>query len=143
MTNKLRNKASLLLRNKASLLLRNKASLLLRNKASLLLRNNHQVDLPIQLQILNISVNMARIGELMLKFGEGKSELIQKFLDQTESYLNDINEENVANPFKETLIRFNKEFRRFREDQILKDNKALWAERAITWADILQIRAKL
>lgn len=103
----------------------------------------HQTDLPIKTQILNISVNMARMGELVLKFGDSKSELRERFLAQTESYLNDLNLELVSKPFQPTLNRFNQEFKKLKSEQISEKNKLLWGERAITWADILQIKSKL
>jgi len=102
----------------------------------------HQTDLPIKMQILNISVNMARMGELVLKHGESKADLINKFLLQTESYLNDLNSVNISNRFIPTLNKFNQEFKKLKNEQISKNPEA-WAERAITWADILQIRSRL
>lgn len=104
--------------------------------------SRHQTDLPLKMQILNISVNMARLGELVLRFGDSKHELRQKFLDQTESYLSDLNSENVSVPFSLTLNRFKKEFKKLRDQKVDTENKLLWAERAITWADILQLRSK-
>jgi len=102
--------------------------------------SRHQSDLPVKIQILNISVNMARMGELVLKFGDGKSELVQKFMDQTESYLKDLDSQNISAEFKHTLDRFKLEFEKLKQGT---SNKNLWAERAITWGDILQIRARL
>lgn len=103
----------------------------------------HQTDLPVKIQILNISVNMARMGELVLRYGDQKSELLGRFLDQTESYLKDLDSEVIAKSFKGTLNKFSLEFKKLKKDQISSANKMLWAERAITWADILQIRSKL
>lgn len=103
----------------------------------------HQRDLPIQLQILNISVNMARMGELVLKSGNARASLIDKFLDQTESYLNDLDPGNISKTFHPTLNKFNMEFKKLKSERISEKNQLLWAEKAITWADILQIRSKL
>lgn len=102
----------------------------------------HQTDLPIKIQILNISVNMARMGELVLKSGGAKSELLQKLLSQTESYLHDLRSENIPNRLSQTLKKFNQEFKRLKSQEI-SINPELWAERAITWGDILQIRVTL
>lgn len=104
--------------------------------------NLHQTDLPLRMQILNISVNMARMGELVLKFGEAKADLVKRFLVQTESYLSDLRAEEVGDRFKPTLDRFCSEFERLKEKDI-GVNRELWAERAITWGDILQIRSQL
>ncbi len=105
--------------------------------------SRHQTDLPLKMQILNISVNMARMGELVLKFGNGKSELIKKFLDQTQSYLDDLNPQAMSEHFRPTLTKFNSEFNKLKDERVSDANKDLWAEKAITWADILQIRSKL
>lgn len=104
--------------------------------------NYYQSDLPIKMQILNISVNMARMGELVLKFGSSKLDLVNKFLDQTESYLEGLNSVKVSVAFKPTLTKFNEEFKKIRK-QPIEENEKLWGERAITWGDILQIRTKL
>lgn len=105
--------------------------------------SQHQTDLPSRMQILNISVNMARMGELVLKFGEGKSDLIERFLGQTESYLGDLEPEDVTASFRPTLNIFKREFEKLRGGPASSGNQLLWAERAITWGDILQIRSKL
>lgn len=86
---------------------------------------------------------MARMGELVLKFGQAKAELRERFLGQTESYLGDLESENIPASFKPTLDMFRKEFGKLRKKAISSKNQLLWAERAITWADILQIRSKL
>lgn len=103
----------------------------------------HQSDLPVRMQILNISVNMARAGELVLKSGIANARLIKKLIDQTESYLSDLASENISKPFKPTLIRFGEEFVKLKTEDITEKNRLMWAERAITWADILQMRSKL
>lgn len=106
-------------------------------------RGNHQLDLPVRIQVLNISVNMARIGELVLKSGSLRGELITRFLDQTNTYLNDLVNLNISNSFKPTLNKFQAEFKKLKNEKISEENRLLWAEKAITWADILQIRSKL
>lgn len=106
-------------------------------------RGNHQLDLPIQLQILNISVNMARMGEFVLKHGTGKEQLIKAFLEQTDSYLRDLESINISKTFKPTLSKFSEEFQKLKKEKISEKNKVVWAEKVITWADILQIRSRL
>lgn len=106
-------------------------------------RGNHQLDLPVRTQVLNISVNMARMGELVLKFGNTRTQLMTRFLDQTNTYLNDLVNLNISNSFKPTLNKFQAEFKKLKNEKISEGNKLVWAEKAITWADILQIRSKL
>lgn len=103
--------------------------------------NLSQKDLPIKLQILNISVNMARIANLV---ESNKSAiLMHKFMDQTDKYLADLSEKDVSRTFIPTLRRFKQEFKRLKNQKVDEKNKDLWCERALTWADILQIRANL
>lgn len=103
----------------------------------------HQTDLPTQIQILNISVNLARTANLVATSYEEKVDLIKKFIDQTESYLEDLSLNDVSERFRPTLNRFKEEFNRLKKQDINEKNKLQWSERVLTWADILQMRAKL
>ncbi len=103
----------------------------------------HQADLPIQTQILNISVNMARVSNLVLNQSGDKRVLIQKLINQTESYLNDLESDQVSEQFRPTLFRFQEEFKKLKNQALDENDILLWSEKALTWADILQIRAKL
>lgn len=105
--------------------------------------DDHQTNLPLELQILNISVNMGRIGKWATNDYVNKKELITMFMDQTDSFLDDLKEDMVSKDFQDTLIRFKEEFKKLKNEPINNQNKLLWTERALTWADILQIRAKL
>lgn len=104
---------------------------------------SHQTDLPVGKQILNISVNMARLSEWIADSYASRKSLISIFIKQTESYLNDLTDQNISEEFKPTLIRFQVEFEKLRNDMKNERNKLYWAERALTWANILQHRAKL
>lgn len=103
----------------------------------------HQTDLPLDLQVLNISVNLSRISQWVFESYQSKKQLINKFLDQTESYLNDLVNQNTSEEFKPTLDRFIVEFEKLKKQTINEENKLFWAERVLTWANILQHRAKL
>lgn len=104
---------------------------------------SHQTDLPLDKQVLNISVNMARLSEWIADSYVRHKPLIDIFIQQTESYLNDLLDQNVSESFKPTLIRFQIEFEKFRNDVKNEKEKLYWAEKALTWASILQHRAKL
>lgn len=103
----------------------------------------HQKDLPLDLQILNISVNLARISGWVFDDYGNKRILIEKFMDQTGSFIKDLSNQNISEKFKPTLSRFIKEFNNLKSQVITEKNKLYWAERALTWANILQHRAKL
>ena len=102
-----------------------------------------QTDLPIDLQILNISVNLARLSQWVFDSYDKKKELIQRFMEQTENYTRDLHNQNISNYFKPTLERFESEFKDLIELKINEENKRYWAEKTLTWANILQHRAKL
>lgn len=105
--------------------------------------SKHQTDLPLDKQIINISVNMARIAYWTVDSLETKRQLVSRFLDQTSKFLADLDNQNISDRFIPTLKRFKKEFARLESEEVNQENKMGWAERALTWANILQARAKL
>lgn len=105
--------------------------------------SKHQTDLPLDKQILNISVNMARIAYWTADSLESKRQLIIRFIDQTSSYTSDLEKQNIPERFKPTLKKFKKEFAKLKYEEITEQNKLQWAEKALTWANILQHRSKL
>lgn len=114
----------------------------------------HQTDLSLEMQVLNISVNMARIGNWIeglnkLKTDKGveiyqsRFKLIEKMVIQTESYLKDLNNQNLSDRFQKTIDKFTRDFNKFK---IQSENIQIYSyltEKALTWANILQHRAKL
>ena len=103
---------------------------------------NSQIDLPINLQILNISVNLSRLSQWVYEGYEKRPELIDKFMNQTENYLADLDKQKISKDFRPTLERVKSEFSSLKET-IHGQNRRYWAENALTWANILQHRAKL
>lgn len=86
---------------------------------------------------LNIAVNLGRVSRWAI---EGKTFRIQRFLEDTEIYLKELDQAQKSPKFINTYNSFKKKF------NSLKDNKkydAVWAEDALTWANILTHRAKL
>jgi hypothetical protein len=100
-------------------------------------------DFPLYVQIMNISMNMARIGGWVADSYESKKELIPKFIQETEGYLTQLKTQNIAEEFKPTLEMFTQEFTRLNNEPINEKNKLHWAEKSLTWANILQARARL
>lgn len=87
--------------------------------------------------VLNIAVNLGRLSRWST---EAKKDRIGQFLSETEYYLNELASVDVSDKFKPTLNRFKQEFK------TLKGKPATtydWAEKTLTWANILQHRAKL
>lgn len=96
-----------------------------------------------QRTILDISVNLARISEWVAESYEPHTKLINFFMKQNQKFLNELYILEVSSKFQPTLNRFKKEFQRLKRLKITEDNKLSWAEKALTWANILQHRAKL
>ena len=101
-----------------------------------------QIDLPLKLQILNISVNLSRLSQWVWEGYDKRVELINKFMKQTENFLNDLEKQDISNDFKPTLDRVRIEFSALKKT-LQDQDKLFWAEKALTWANILQHRAKL
>ena len=91
-------------------------------------------------KILDISVNLARVSDWILSESNQKQARVDQFLEETDQFIAEV--ANVSDSFKPTFERFKKEF-----NQLLKDrnnpNRYDWAEKALTWANILSHRAKL
>ena len=112
----------------------------------------HQQDLPLQTQILNISVNLGRVGNWVYqlqaligtpKIYQARLELIKKVNEQTKSYVNDLYSQKLSGSFKTTLEKCKKDFDTLNSQDLTNTNQLFWAEKALSWANILQHRAKL
>ncbi len=95
-----------------------------------------------EIRVMDISLNLARVGDWTADSYETKKTLISIFLKQTEEYLKELKKQKISKQVLPVIVLFEKEFKRLLKD---KDqmNKEEWAERALTWANILQHRAKL
>lgn len=114
----------------------------------------HQKDLPLEIQILNISVNMGRMANWAMdifnlldqkgeKVYQSRINLISKLKEQTYSYMIDLESQDVSLVFRSTLDKFQAKFEILRKKNFTRKNYQYWAEEAFTWANILQHRAKL
>lgn len=112
----------------------------------------HQTDLPIKTQILNISVNLARIGNWIDSLPAIKRDygaqgytarvaLIEKIVVQTESYLSDLKPQMVLTNLQLSIKRLKEDFGLYRKP-IAEESRMLLAEKALTWANILQHRVE-
>lgn len=87
--------------------------------------------------ILNIAVNLGRISRWAI---DGKQSRINQFLEETETYLNLLEDAPKSVRFQKTFDSFKKYF------QLLKNSNERdeeWAEAILTWGNILTHRAKL
>lgn len=87
--------------------------------------------------VLNIAVNMDRLSRWSQ---DGNLKRLDQFLKQTEGYLENLKKQDVSETFKPTLLRFSQELDFLKKAD---KNSLEWAEKALTWANILTHRAKL
>ncbi len=99
--------------------------------------------LPVKVQVLNISLNLSRIGEWIAVDFEGKRPLIDQFYSQTIQYLGEVPFKDLSISLRKTLGRFKAEIKQFRLDKIKSEDRLLVSERLLAWANILQHRASL
>lgn len=98
----------------------------------------------IKAKILDIAMNLNRVGNWAADDFEGKRKRINLFLDQTSIYLNSIKEKEL--PSKVRLI-----FSKFLDEYSLLEKEAkrgpkdrlFWAEKMMTWGNILTHRSQL
>ena len=86
---------------------------------------------------LNIAVNLGRLSKWAI---EGKTNRIDQFLKETEVYLNQLENAEKSEQFNKTFSVFKQKFQDLKKNPILNE---VWAEEALTWANILTHRAKL
>ena len=86
---------------------------------------------------LNIAVNLGRIGRWAC---EGKQKRLDRFLDETEAYIIQLDQHPKSLRFQKTFDIFVETFRGLRCNMSL-DPK--WSEMMFTWANILIHRASL
>lgn len=87
--------------------------------------------------VLNIAVNLERLSRWSV---DGNSKRIEQFLLQTDEYLKSLKKLDVSEKFEKTLVNFEKDFEKLKKDP---SDSLEWAEKALTWANILTHRAKL
>lgn len=97
-----------------------------------------------QAKILDIAMNLNRIGNWAADGYMEKQKRIQLFLDQTSEYINSLNRSEFSATFKKTFEFFLKEFSKLEKSgKNGPKDELLWAEKMMTWGNILTHRAKL
>ena len=85
---------------------------------------------------LNIAVNLDRLSRFA---SEGRVGRVRQFLSDTDNYVQQLAKAPKREKFDKTFKNFSLEFTRLKKDRLDED----WAERALTWSNILTHRAKL
>ena len=99
-------------------------------------------ELPLNIAVMDISQNLARIGNWTADSFDEKKSLIERFLVQTQVYVTNLSKRKMPKNLELVFLRFEKEFRGFSIEKFAQ-NKDEWAEKALTWANILQHRASI
>lgn len=95
-------------------------------------------------KILDIAMNLTRIGNWAADDYKSKKKRIIIFLDQTSEYLISLEKSDLSDRFKKTLDRFLAEYPVLeKEGKELSSDVLAWAERMMTWGNILTHRSKL
>ncbi len=95
-------------------------------------------------KILDIAMNLTRIGNWAADDFTLKQKRIKTFLEQTSEYLKSLDQSTFVEPFKSTFSKFLKDYHELESlaKKRPKDELA-WAEKMMTWGNILTHRAKL
>lgn len=86
--------------------------------------------------VLNIAVNLSRLSRWV---SDGKFNRTYQFLEETEDFISKLEDTGYAKRFEKTFKVFKASFEKLKKSKKL-DN--VWAEDALTWANILMHRAK-
>lgn len=89
-------------------------------------------------------MNLNRIGNWAADNYEQKQKRIENFLDQTSDYIESISRDELPAVFKKTFNAFVHEFSVLNRQTKKSDlDKAFWAEKMMTWGNILTHRSQL
>lgn len=94
--------------------------------------------------VLDIAMNLNRIGNWAVDNFAVKEKRIYFFLDQTTQYINTLKLSAFSDKFQKTFDKFLDEYKLLTQEIKLssKDNQ-IWGEKMMTWGNILTHRSKL
>ena len=94
--------------------------------------------------ILDIAMNLTRMGNWSADGYDKKKERIKTFLANTNQYIKDINGAPLPPSFKKTFDLFLREYGQLEKTGLEGPNNSLeWAEEMMTWGNILTHRSRL
>ena len=95
-------------------------------------------------KILDIAMNLNRIGNWAADDYQTKKERINLFLNETTELVKSLDAKILQSPFRKTFQDFVKDY--FQLEKIGKqgpEDQLFWAEQMMTWGNILTHRSKL
>ncbi len=94
--------------------------------------------------ILDIAMNLNRVGNWAADDFEKKRKRIEMFLDQTSRYVDSLDSSLFKEPFKKTFNKFLQVYPKLEKDGKEGPKDILiWAEQMMTWGNILTHRSRL
>lgn len=95
-------------------------------------------------KILDIAMNLNRVGNLAADDYEKKKKRINIFLEETKEYIDSIDKSSLSSSFRKTFDLFLKEYFLLEKENIkTHEEKLRWAEEMMTWGNILTHRVKI
>jgi len=95
-------------------------------------------------KILDIAMNLTRIGNWAADGYEERKKRIKIFLSSTRSYIKNLDRSKFSKKFGRTYKTFIKEYEKLEKEGQEGPNDTLhWAENMMTWGNILTHRSKL
>ncbi len=95
-------------------------------------------------KILDIAMNLNRIGNWAADDYGAKKQRIKTFLENTTEYMRKIKGETIPPSFEPTFERFKREYPKLEKEGLNHPKDPLyWAEKMMTWGNILTHRSKL
>ncbi len=95
-------------------------------------------------KILDIAMNLSRIGNWAADDYSGKKERIRTFLLGTSEYINGLDQSFFPSSFAKTFNKFMNEYSILQKEGINgPDDPIYWAESMMTWGNILTHRSRL
>lgn len=93
--------------------------------------------------ILDIAMNLNRVGNWAADGYDGKKGRIKTFLGNTTQYIRKIDQISLNPSFRKTYNWFIKDYPKLEEEGLKGPNDSLkWAEKMMTWGNILTHRSK-
>ena len=97
-----------------------------------------------KLKILDIAMNLKRVGNFAADGYAIKQKRIKIFLDQTSEYIDSVSEDDLPSSFKNTYSNFLSQYKNLEKEGLTGPKDELeWAEAMMTWGNILTHRASL
>ena len=95
-------------------------------------------------KILDIAMNLNRVGNLAADDYEKKKKRISLFLEETKGYIDSIDKSSLSKTFQVTFNNFLKDYLILEKENIKTNEERLyWAEQMMTWGNILTHRVKI